>query len=60
MRRSALWSATAALSMGAGCRLWAVCEGDPELLDFNGFSNSQGILKFDAEIPNCAVHLRVP
>ena len=38
---------------------WAASEGDPKLLDFNGFGYGQGILKFDAEVSNRAVHLCV-
>ncbi len=37
----------------------AASEGDPKLLDFNGFGYGQGILKFDAEVSDRTVHLGV-
>ena len=39
--------------------LRAASEGDPKLLDFNGFGYGQGILKFDAEVSDRTVHLGV-
>ena len=39
--------------------VWAAREGDPKLLDFNGFGYGQGILKFDAEVSDRTVHLGV-
>ncbi len=48
----------APLSIGQ-CRLGAASEGDPQLLDFNGFGYGQGVLKFDAEVSESAVHLGV-
>ncbi|SLN25333.1 hypothetical protein TRL7639_00875 [Falsiruegeria litorea R37] len=41
-------------------RLRAVCVDGPETLDFNGFSNGQGIFKFNAKISDRAVHFCVP
>ena len=32
----------------------------PKLLDFNGLCNRKGILQFNAEIPDGAVHFGVP
>lgn len=37
----------------------AVHGDGPSDLDFNGFRNGQGILKFDAKVSNRAVHLCV-
>lgn len=42
------------------CLFWAVCVDGPETLDFNGFSNGQGIFKFNAKISDRAVHFCVP
>ncbi len=41
-------------------RLWAARESDPQYSDFNGLCYCKCILKFNTEIPNSTVHLRVP
>ncbi|GGX60877.1 hypothetical protein GCM10007385_32680 [Tateyamaria omphalii] len=59
MLTSAMRAATAASAERVQSLLWAASEGDPKLLDFNGFGDGQGILKFDAEVSDRAVHLGV-
>ena len=53
----AMRAAAAELEAASQWQDWAARDGGPEILAFNGFSNSQGVLKFDAQIPDCAVHL---
>ena len=56
-RTAGLMGRDAASQKHYGGLLWDACEGDPLALDLSGFSDGQGILEFDAEISDCAVHL---
>ncbi len=58
-RMSAKRAAVAASQDDAECLLRAANEGDPNTLDFNRFGDGQRILEFDAQVPDCAVHLGV-
>ena len=40
-------------------QLWAAHVGGPTVLDFNGFGNGQGILKFYTKVSIRTVHLGV-
>jgi hypothetical protein len=56
---SAMRTAAAASRLKVGRRLRAVHVERPNRLYFNGFGNRLGIFKFNAQIPDCAVHLAV-
>ena len=49
--------ATAAFKECDEYRLQATGENGPKLFDFKGSCDCKGILKFNAQIPDCAVHL---
>ena len=52
--------ATAAFKECGEYRLQATGENGPKLLDFKGSCDCQGVLKFNTQISDCAVHLGVP
>ena len=62
--RAARTSATGKLHCGTGFwsqgLLWAVHVERPRFLYFNGFCYGQCVFKFNAEIANGAIHLRMP
>ena len=63
MLRDVLTAASVKLCCGADTRVErrqrAARVERPKRLDFNGFRNRQGVFKFNAQIPNGAVHLRM-
>ena len=50
-------AAVAAIGTSVERSVWAVREGNPTALDFNDFSDGQGIRELDAQVSVDTVHL---